>query len=77
MKGKLKSTMGDNPPKIGERIKVTINKLGYGMVVAYYIEHEYVGVEVKLENPPEWYVKQNGKGSHALVFGAEIEKLEP
>ena len=75
-KGQLKSTFGNNPPQIGERIKVTMNSLGFGKVTAYFIEHEYVGVEVALEKQPDWHIRQRGKGGHCLVFGAEIKRME-
>lgn len=65
-----------NMPPIGKRIMVTINKFGPGIVRAYFIEAGFFGVEVILENRPEWHVAQNGD-AHAtpLVFGAEIEDL--
>lgn len=58
-------------PEIGWRVHVIINDLGPGEVCGYFIEHGWLGVEVALLTPPDWYVKQNGD-SVARVFGAEI-----
>lgn len=70
---------GDLPiPKIGEKVRINFNKLGSGIVKGYFIEHGYVGVLVKLDNPPEWKKKQHPPGSKyhgvAHVFGAEIKE---
>ena len=62
----------DPAPAIGERVRVAMNSLGYGTVSGYYIEHGYLGVYVKLDNPPAWYVNQNGRSVPATVFGAEL-----
>jgi len=70
-------------PAIGERVIVTMNRLGPGTVEAYFIEDTFLGVYVKLENPPEWWIKQT-KGKTfgrrtgcAMVFGLEIKRPEP
>jgi len=70
-------------PKIGEPVVVTMNALGSGTVVAYFVECGYLGVHVKLSKPPEWWKKQNAqfakeypnfpfKGT-AGIFGTELE----
>lgn len=63
-------------PKIGDRVNINFNNLGSGIVESYFIEHDYLGVLVKLDNPPEWKQKQAPPGSKyhgvAHVFGAEI-----
>ena len=68
------------PPAIGEKVNVRVHSIGPGHVVSYFYEQgeraHFVGVCVKLDNPPDWHAKQN-KGNwhegHALVFGNEIE----
>lgn len=62
------------PPVIGATVHITFNGLGRGRVVSYFREHGYVGVCVKLADPPVWHVKQKtGKyAGHALVFGTEV-----
>lgn len=63
-------------PEIGTRVYCKINKLGYGLVEHYFTEHGYIGVQVRLENDPDWHVKQTKNDWHAglaLVFGAEIQ----
>lgn len=62
------------PPVIGTKVTINFNGLGSGIVVAYFFEHGYLGIEVKLDQQPDWHIKQNGKGKHALVFGAEIRE---
>ncbi len=67
-----------NIPTIGQKVTITMNNLGQGVVDSFFIEHGYVGVIVKLdsETQPIWHKKQN-KGSRfegkALVFGAEVK----
>jgi hypothetical protein len=66
------------PPTIGTRVNVPMNGLGTGTVSSYFTEHGFLGVIVKLDNPPDWHIKQNvGRKyqGHALVFGAEIGTL--
>jgi len=73
--GYLWSGDGDIP-LVGGRVVVRMNGLGAGKVIGYFIEHGWLGVEVKLENAPAWH-KQQTKGTEhagkALVFGAEID----
>jgi len=59
-------------PGIGERVQVNMNGLGAGEVVAYFKERQWIGVEVALDQQPDWHLKQTGRGSHALVFGIEV-----
>lgn len=62
-------------PAIGTQVKVTMNKLGPGVVESYFFEHGYLGVCVKLSDAPEWHKKQSAgtQWPHsALVFGQEI-----
>lgn len=67
-------------PNIGDRVVVRINNLGVGTVQAYFIEQGWLGVYVRLDNPPSWWVKQveqSNKGFGRLpgctmVFGAEV-----
>lgn len=69
-------------PHLTSKVKITFNGLGTGTVVSYFTEHSFIGVCVKLDNPPAWHTRQNkGRKSangvnmegHALVFGSEIE----
>lgn len=61
------------PPAIGTDVSVTMNGLGRATVLAHEVVEGYLGLRVRLHNPPDWYVKQNGKNARpALVFGAEI-----
>jgi hypothetical protein len=63
-------------PQIGDAVAINFNELGGGVVQAYFVEHGYFGLEVKLSAAPEWHYKQHPPGSkhhgRALVFGAEV-----
>jgi hypothetical protein len=66
---------GEFIPAIGDVVSIKFNSLGTGEVLSYFVEHNYLGLEVKLHNAPAWHKKQN-KGTKfegkSLVFGAEI-----
>lgn len=63
-------------PAIGDKVTINFNELGTGVVQAYFYEHGYFGLDVKLDKAPDWHNKQHPVGSEhrgrALVFGAEI-----
>lgn len=66
-----------SPPRIGTRVHVVVNAMGWGTVVSYFVEHGYLGVRVKLETEPEWHAKQcagTKNAGHCLVFGAELAR---
>jgi hypothetical protein len=62
-------------PQIGERVRVALNNLGTGVAEAYFVEAGYLGVKVRLDEPPAWLLKNTGGEPHAYVFGLEIEKI--
>jgi hypothetical protein len=62
-------------PKIGEKVNVIMNGLGIGVVEKYFVEYGWLGVMVKLDSPPEWYVKQNGANHLAHIYGVEMKPL--
>jgi hypothetical protein len=73
---------GDGPPpRLGTRILVKMNGLGYGTVRGYFIESGWLGVHVELENPPDWWKKQTagitGKRLWSTVFGMEVAASTP
>lgn len=45
-------------PQLGDRVRLTINSIGWGKVEGYCVSHGYLGLLVRPENPPAWYVKQ-------------------
>lgn len=64
------------PPAVGDTVTVTMNGIGKGKVLGYFIEHGWLGLHVWPSKPPDWFRKQN-KGvkfypGQALVFGAEV-----
>lgn len=62
------------PPARGDVVEVSINGIGKSTVIGYFVEHGFLGVEVRPIAPPAWYVEQNGKGASCLVFGAELNE---
>jgi hypothetical protein len=66
---------GNFMPQTGERVRVTMNGLGTGVVFGYFMEEGFMGVKVELDEPPAWFTKQNGHHI-AHVFGTEIAQLE-
>jgi hypothetical protein len=64
------------PPAIGERVNVRINSLGAATVVGYFTEGGYLGLRVQHDNPPAWYLKQNGGNVPGCVFGIEIGPID-
>ena len=64
------------PPAIGQSVRINFNSLGRGAVESYFTEHGWLGVIVKLDDPPDWHKRQTaGKENEgkALVFGIELE----
>jgi len=66
------------PPAIGTRLRVSMNALGTGTLLGYFVESGYLGVEVRPDagQRPDWHIRQNGdRHPHYLVFGTEIRPL--
>lgn len=67
-------------PVIGSEVLVTMNKLGPGEVIGYCASHDWLGLMVKLENPPEWWKKQRGRmieeSARAAKIGPQQAALE-
>jgi hypothetical protein len=61
------------PPILGERVFLSVNRLGHGQVAGYFGQGGFLGVLVALEKPPEWYVLQNGATTLCHAFGAEVK----
>lgn len=64
------------PPPIGACVLATFNRLGAGSVVGYFVEDDFLGLLVRLEDPPAWHVKQNGRDRKAHLFGTEFTPLD-
>jgi hypothetical protein len=71
-------------PNIGDMVTINMNGLGSGVVQGYFIEGSgegFLGVYVKLDNPPKWWTAQQAKyktlfgrkDGCAMVFGAELK----
>ena len=63
-------------PAVGSEVCVKINGIGRSKVIKYFIEHGFIGLLVQPQNPPTWYIKQNGADEPCHVFPAECLELE-
>ena len=60
-------------PAVGDTVNVRLNSIGEGCVTGYFVQDGYVGVKVKIFNPPEWMKCNNPEGEDSFIFGAEIK----
>ena len=63
-------------PAVGSEVNVTINGIGRSKVLKYFVEHGFIGLVVQPQNPPTWYIKQNGTDEPCHVFPAEVTELQ-
>jgi hypothetical protein len=72
------------PPAIGTKVKVTMNSLGPAIVRGYFIEHNWLGINVQFLKPPKWWKEQNKDRilhnggitkTFGHIFGCEFEEL--
>lgn len=63
-------------PLIGSEVEVKINGIGRSVVKKYFVEHGFIGLVVQPQNPPTWYIKQNGADEPCHVFPAECEEFQ-
>jgi len=61
------------PPSIGAKTRAP-GDLGEGQVVGYFSEHGYLGVLIRLDAPPKWFVEQNGATTPCHIYGAELRR---
>ena len=61
------------PPSIGAKTRA-LGDLGEGQVVGYFSEHGYLGVLIRLDAPPKWFVEQNGATTPCHIYGAELRR---
>jgi hypothetical protein len=65
------------PPAIGARV-FALGGFGWSEVVSYFENHGYLGVELRPEVLPDWFVNQSPPDKKTVhVFGAEIMLEEP
>ena len=76
-------------PAIGQRIYITMNRIGWATVKGYFESCGFVGVMTLAENPPDWLKKQRKRTQNDLTkphwlregigceFGLEISLTKP
>ena len=62
-------------PAVGSEVNVKINGIGRSTVLKYFVEYGFIGLLVQPQNPPTWYIKQNGKDEPCHVYPSECEEL--
>lgn len=62
-------------PAIGDIVKARINRIGAVEIVSYFCEDGWLGVLARPLNPPEWYIRQNGRDATCHLFGCEVDPL--
>tara|TARA_B100001778_G_C18243692_1_gene474585 strand:+ start:148 stop:495 length:348 start_codon:yes stop_codon:yes gene_type:complete len=63
-------------PAVGSEVEVKMNSIGRSTVLKYFVEYGFVGLIVQPQNPPTWYIKQNGADEPCHVFPAECLELQ-
>ena len=63
-------------PAVGSEVEVKINGIGRSIVLKYFVEHGFIGLVVQPQNPPTWYIKQNGADAPCHVFPAECLEFQ-
>ncbi len=68
-----------DPPPIGREIHVTMNSLGAATVLGYFSEGGWLGLLVKLHNPPEMAreTEQGRADEPSHIFGVEYSEFTP
>lgn len=64
------------PPKIFEEIDVDANNFGRCTVVDYFVDEPWLGIVLRIHNPPGWLLMQTNGRSESHLFGAEIEYVK-
>lgn len=71
---------GNYIPHIGDRVEVNFNGLGAGTITGFFSSGYWLGITVKPDNPPAWWIKQNRKSGigpyEYTVFGAETKLIK-
>jgi hypothetical protein len=88
--GNLLKWSGDFPlPKVGDRIYITMNGIGWAFVQGYFESEGYLGVMTFATKPPAWLRQQNKKAAKDVTkpewyrrgigceFGTEIALKNP
>ena len=74
--GQLQWVANKPIPAVDSEVEVKINGIGRSKVVKYVVEHGFIGLVVQPQNPPTWYIKQNGADELCHVFPAECLEFQ-
>ncbi len=70
--GKVRWTGPAAPPAIGTAVVATINNCGPATVTGYFTQDGFLGLLVKLSDPPAWHSRQNKGDPTGHLFGPEF-----
>lgn len=68
---------GQFVPKVGDIVYHNANGIGKVMVLGFCVTDGWVDAIVKPEDPPTWYIEQNGENAICGVAGVALSPLEP
>lgn len=72
---------GNFVPHMHQRVNVHCNGLGPGRITDFFFEEDHEGtlwqgVEVRLEDRPDWHKRQRPNDPIVYVFGLEVSLIE-
>jgi len=64
-----------DPPAVGDEVVVSVNGIGPGKVIGYFVEADFLGVKVIPHVKPKWWepAKPGEPPLFCMVFGAELK----
>lgn len=63
-------------PSPGERVNVIMNQFGTATVIDYSVKSGYLGLRVKPDRLPDWFLKQNPFTSTGTFYGVELRPIK-
>ena len=68
--------VSDKPlPKVDDELTVTFNGINKVIVTGYFVEYGFIGLLCRPIDPPQWYIKQNGRDASCHIFPSETKEL--
>ena len=61
-----------DPPTVGNKVSIKMNRLGTGTVIGYFREHGWLGVNVLLDAKPKSMRKRKDGRYTVMVFAVEL-----
>jgi len=73
--GRVVWSGGGSIPALGAEVNVRMNGLGAGKVVGYRVVDGWLAVEVKIYDPPSWWIRNHDGDPDpvGVIFGLELD----